>query len=128
VRTSASFTSRARTQPVTPFGRIGSATCSQVTRHRLSSCSPTTPKTIGARFTLRSPNRAIGARPGERKAFVGRTTNAAYATVAEPTGRCVPAAQVGTIVFARATPCAGSPCPAPQPATTAAAASATNVT
>src|SRR5690348_11603719 len=82
----------ARTQPVAPFGLIGSATCSQVTRHRASTRSPSTPKTVAALLTLTTPNRSIAELPGARNAVVGRWTLAAQATVLEPASERVPAA------------------------------------
>src|SRR5690348_1925493 len=110
----------ARTQPVAPLGRIGSETCSQVTWHRASTRSPSTPNTVAALLTLTMPKRSIAAPPGARKAVVGRRTLAAQATVVEPASERVPAAHRCTGGFG-AEDCEGACFVPPHPAATSAA-------
>ena len=93
VCTRAVDTSTARTQPVAPFGRIGSSTCSQVAWQPSSTRSPSTENTVGAPFTFFSSKCASGKRPGTRYAVVGRTTTAATADSFDPRGRRAPSTQ-----------------------------------
>ena len=86
VCTDARCTLRARTQPVMPFGRSGSSTCSHVARHGNRSARRGCRARSARRSRSRRPKRANGPRPGERNAVSGRSTTAAQATSAEPTG------------------------------------------
>jgi hypothetical protein len=119
VRTGASATSCAGTQPVAPFGRCGSSTRYHVARQPLLR-RPSTPSTIGTRFTFTVARRANGRWPGERNACVGRRTTAAHARRGD-TSRSYPAGQLRrSVVRTPATPPARSG--AAQPAATSAAA------
>ena len=59
-------TSRARIQPLTPFGRSGSCTRYQPARHRAPTRRARTAKTLRAPFTLSSGSVAKAPCPGLR--------------------------------------------------------------
>ena len=77
-------TSDARTQPVLPFGRVGSCTQSQ-SGPQPSPCEPSTPKTVGNLFWSSAPKRRTSrARAsGQVRTEAVRRTNAPYARDAD---------------------------------------------